>query len=101
MAALDDATHLANSRSLNGAGRLYLYQAFEELGLRYVPTAANFILVDVGRDGEEVVRALAEKRVAVSSAARYGLRTSLRVTIGTLRENDRFITAPREVLTSA
>jgi histidinol-phosphate aminotransferase len=100
LAAIDDVAHLTNSRRLNEAGKRYLYQAFEELGLRYVPTAANFILVNVERDGEEIVRALAEKRVAVCSLVRYGLRTSLRVTIGTPRENERFAAALREVLTT-
>jgi histidinol-phosphate aminotransferase len=100
VAALDDAAHLSDSKRLNEAGRQYLYQAFGELGLRYVPTAANFILVNVERDGEQIVRALAEKRVAVCPLARYGLPTSLRVTIGTPHENDRFIAALREVLST-
>lgn len=98
VAALDDVAHVVSSKRLNEAGKQYLYQAFEELGLRYVPTAANFILVDVERDGEAVVRTLAEKRVAVCPLTRYGLPTSLRVTIGTPRDNERFITALREVL---
>ncbi len=97
-AALDDEAHLAGSKRLNEAGKQYLYQALEEIGVRYVPTAANFILVDVERDVNQVVRALAEKRVAVCPLARYGLPTSLRVTIGALRENERFIAALREVL---
>ncbi|MDE2058462.1 MAG: histidinol-phosphate transaminase [candidate division NC10 bacterium] len=97
-AALDDVAHLAGSKRLNEAGKQYLYQAFEELGVRYVPTAANFILIDVERDGEQIVRALAKKRVAVCSLARYGLPTSLRVTIGAFRENERFVAALREVL---
>jgi histidinol-phosphate aminotransferase len=100
LAALDDVAHLSDSKRLNEAGRQYLYQAFGELGLRYVPTAANFILVNVERDGEQIVRALAEKRVAVCPLARYGLPTSLRVTIGTPHENDRFIAALREVLST-
>jgi histidinol-phosphate aminotransferase len=100
LAALDDVAHVVSSKRLNEAGKQYLYQAFEELRLRYVPTAANFILVDVERDGEQAVRALTEKGVAVCSLVRYGLRTSLRVTIGTHRENERFIAALREVLTT-
>ncbi|HWQ68954.1 MAG TPA: histidinol-phosphate transaminase [Patescibacteria group bacterium] len=98
VAALDDEAHLAGSKRLNEDGKQYLYQTFEELGVRYVPSAANFILVDVERDVDQVVRALAEKRVAVCSLARYGLRTSLRVTIGAFRENERFVAALREVL---
>ncbi|VUZ85888.1 histidinol-phosphate aminotransferase [Candidatus Methylomirabilis lanthanidiphila] len=100
LAALDDDTHLAGSKRLNEAGKQYLYQAFEALGLRYVPTAANFILVDVEQDGEQVVRALAEKRVAVCPLTRYGLPTSLRITIGAPRDNERFIALLREVLST-
>lgn len=100
MAALNDMAHLENSRQLNEAGKEYLYRAFKELGLRYVPTAANFILVDVERDGEAVVQALAERRVAVCPLTRYGLSTSLRVTIGTPGDNERFIAALRDVLTT-
>jgi histidinol-phosphate aminotransferase len=100
VAALDDEAHLAGSKRLNEDGKQYLYQTFEELGVRYVPTAANFILVDVERDVDQVVRALAEKRVAVCSLARYGLRTSLRVTIGAFHENERFVAALREVLST-
>ncbi|WP_337287578.1 histidinol-phosphate transaminase [Candidatus Methylomirabilis sp.] len=100
-AALGDEAHLAGSKRLNEDGKQYLYQALEELGLRYVPTAANFILVDIERDVDQVVRALAEKRVAVCSLARYGLRTSLRVTIGSSHENERFIAVLREVLTTS
>ncbi|NJD68345.1 MAG: histidinol-phosphate transaminase [Candidatus Methylomirabilota bacterium] len=99
-AALDDDAHLASSRRLNEAGKQNLYRVFEALGLHYVPTGANFILVDVERDGEQVVAALAEKRVAVCPLTRYGLPTSIRVTIGTPHENERFIAALREVLTT-
>lgn len=100
LAAFDDTAHLADSKRLNETGKQYLYQAFRELGLCYVPTAANFILIDVERDGEAVVRALAERRVAVCPLTRYGLPTSLRVTIGTPGDNERFVAALRDVLTT-
>lgn len=98
LAALDDAEHLVSSRRVNEAGKQYLYREFEGLGLRYVPTSANFILVDVDWDGAQVVAALAEQRVAVCAMARYGLPTSLRVTIGASQENARFVAALRQVL---
>ncbi|MDD5559500.1 histidinol-phosphate transaminase [Candidatus Methylomirabilis sp.] len=100
LAAIDDVVHLVSSKRLNEAGKRYLYQAFEELGLRYAPTAANFILVDVERDGEQVVRALADRGIAVCPLTRYGLSTSLRVTIGTPRDNERFVSALREVFST-
>jgi histidinol-phosphate aminotransferase len=100
LAALDDTAHLDSSRALNETGKQYLYRAFDALGLRYVPTAANFILVDVERNGEQVVRALADRGIAVCPLTRYDLPTSLRVTIGTPRDNERFVAALREVLST-
>ncbi len=52
-AAMEDKEHLAKVIKLNKDGKGYLYAQFEKLGLEYVPTQANFILVKVG-DGEKV-----------------------------------------------
>ncbi|MBI3988334.1 MAG: histidinol-phosphate transaminase [candidate division NC10 bacterium] len=98
VAALGDSDHLAASRLLNEAGKIQLYQQFQDLGLSFVPTAANFILVDVGKDANEVAEALMKKGVMIHPMARYGLRTHLRVTIGTREENDRFIQALLDTL---
>jgi histidinol-phosphate aminotransferase len=53
LAALDDANHLARTRANNTAGLRFFAQAFQQQGLEYVPSAANFILVRVG-DGQQI-----------------------------------------------
>lgn len=98
LAALHDTEHLTLSREHNEAGKWDLYARFQELGLPFVPTAANFILVDVGRDSEKAAQALMKHGVIVHPMSRYGLKTHLRVTIGTPGENDRFIQALRDTL---
>ncbi|MBI5166718.1 MAG: histidinol-phosphate transaminase [candidate division NC10 bacterium] len=98
LASLEDRQHLESTRAINEAGKRYLYEKFQEMGLVYVPTAANFILVDVGRDGEEVARALLPKGVIVRPMGGYHLPTHFRVTIGTPPENERFIQSLKEAL---
>ena len=97
-AALNDVKHLSKSQRLNEAGKEYLYEQFQALGLAFIPTVANFILVDVGREGGAVAENLVKKGVMVQPMGRYGFRTHIRVTTGTPWENERFISALREVL---
>lgn len=65
------------------------YTVFEKWGLPYVETAANFVLVDVQRDGTEVAKKLAEEGILVRSGAGYGpeYKNFLRISIGTTEDN--------------
>lgn len=98
LAALHDTDHLRLSKQLNEAGKKTLYRGFQNLGLPFVPTSANFILVDVGKDAVQVAEALLKKGVMIHPMVRYGLKTHIRVTIGTPSENDQFIQALRDTL---
>lgn len=98
LAALSDQEHLQASIQVVRDGKQYLYQEFDRMGLSYVPSHTNFILVEVGRDSQEVFRRLLAKGVIVRTGDIFGYPTKLRVTIGTAKENRRFITALGEVL---
>ena len=89
-AALDDRFFLWRTKHLVSSGRRYLAKRFEKLGLRHIPSQANFILVDVGRDAEEVFQALLRKGMIVRSMKAYGLSTWIRVTIGRRSQNAQF-----------
>ena len=97
-AALGDTDHVARTVALNAEGRNYFYSEFEKMGLDYVPSEGNFVLVDVGRDAREVFQALQHKGVIVRSAHGMGLPQHIRVTTGTMPQNERFIAALKEVL---
>ena len=99
-AALGDTDHVARTVALNAQGRDYFYAEFERLGLAYVPSQGNFVLVDVGRDARTVFEALQHKGVIIRSAHGMGLPRHIRVTTGTMPQNQRFIAALREVLAS-
>ncbi|MBI3417806.1 MAG: histidinol-phosphate transaminase [Verrucomicrobia bacterium] len=99
LAALEDRDHLARTHANNLAGRKYLEDAFRELGLEYVPSAANFVLVRVG-NGQKVFIELQKLGVITRPMASYQLPESLRVSVGTPAENTRFIAALTKVLAS-
>jgi histidinol-phosphate aminotransferase len=95
-AALDDEEHVRAAQSLNRRERHRLTETLSARGLQVAPSQANFILIDVGRPARAVYEALLRKGVIVRPFA--SLPTSLRVTLGTERENDRFLSALFEVL---
>lgn len=96
VAALDDEDHVQTARVLNRKERQRLSEALAAAGLSVAPSQANFVLVDVKRPARAVYDALLKKGVIVRPFA--SLPTSLRVTVGTERENDRFLKALGEVL---
>ena len=92
IAALADEPFLQRSYELNRSGMAVLERAFDELGLEYVPSLGNFILVKVG-DAAAVNESLLRAGVIVRPVAGYGLPQWLRVTIGLEDENRAFLRA--------
>ena len=97
-AALNSKEHLAASVALNHAGMAQLSQAFEKMGLSYIPSVGNFITVDLKRSGAELYELLLREGVIVRPIANYGMPTHLRISIGLEAENARFIKALQKVL---
>ncbi len=97
-AALDDEEHIKKSVTMNKEGKEFLYYEFNKAGIDYVKTYANFILFDVKKDANVVYEEMLKRGVIVRSMAGYGYKTALRVTIGTLKENEIFIETLKEVL---
>jgi len=98
LASLHDPDQVPRSVANNRAGREYLQQQFEELGLEFVPTQANFVFVNVRMDSVECFDALMRRGVTVRTGEIFGLPTWIRVTIGTPEQNRTFIAALGEVL---
>ena len=100
LAALDDQEHVERTRANNREGLAYLRGVCERLGRPYVPSWANFLLVDVG-DGAKVYEALLRRGVIVRPMDVYGFARHLRVTVGTPAENQRFAESLAAVLGAA
>lgn len=97
-AALDDTEFLDRVRKTVWTSKRLMYRGLEQLGLKYVPTEANFVLIDVNRSAKEVADALLHKGIIVRPCEPFGLPTHLRVDLGTPEIIERFIIALREVL---
>lgn len=97
-AAIGDRRHVARSRRMNAAGKAYLYRQFEALGIPYVPSEGNFILIDTGRDSQPVFLAMQQLGVIVRPVKNYGMPTQLRVTVGTPPQNRRLVAGLRKAL---
>jgi histidinol-phosphate aminotransferase len=98
MAALDDDQHTKRGKGVNDAGKEFLYNAYQKLGLFYLPTYGNFIFVDFDRDSQIVFEALLRKGIITRTIKEYGFPNALRITIGTEEQNHKLIRALEKVL---
>ncbi|MBT2336561.1 histidinol-phosphate transaminase [Variovorax paradoxus] len=99
MAALADSDFLDRTVAMNGEGHAQLCAAFRELGLRHLPSSTNFVAVETG-DSAALAGRLEQHGLIARPLGSYGLKTWLRVSIGSAAENVRFLEAlGREVET--
>ena len=98
-AALEDAEHLERGKATNRAGMSQLREACRNFGLTWLPSAGNFLCIDLGgRSGREVFLELLKRGVITRPVDNYGLPRHLRISIGTEAENARLIEALADVL---
>ncbi|MDF1754958.1 MAG: histidinol-phosphate transaminase [Verrucomicrobiales bacterium] len=100
LAGLEDQEHQDKTRAMNKAGLAFYQAAFDEMGLEYVPSFANFILVNVG-DGDEVFNQMLKRGVIIRAMRSYKLPGWVRISVGTQAENERCIATLKEVLAEA
>lgn len=96
LGALGDDDHLTTTRAINEQGKTYLYKELGALGLKYVPTEANFIYMPLGRGSNAIYNKLLGEGVIVRPMG----PEEIRVTIGIPKENERFIEALKKVISS-
>ena len=98
-ASLADDNFVEQSYALNQAGMLQLTQAFDRLGLAYIPSFGNFVSVRLDNAGA-VYRRLLENGVIVRPVANYGMPDYLRVSVGLFSENARFLEVLEHILSN-
>ncbi len=97
LAGLLDSEHQRETKRVTDEGRAYLQAEFAAMGRRFVPSSANFVLVHVG-DGRRVFDQLLRRGLIVRPMGGYKLPEWLRISVGTMEQNRKFITALREIL---
>ncbi len=90
LAGLLDDEHQQKTRELTWEGRDFLQREFAAMGLEFVPSHANFVLVRVG-DGKRVFTELMKRGIIIRDMTAYGLPEWVRVSIGTMEQNERFL----------
>jgi histidinol-phosphate aminotransferase len=97
MAALDDHDFVRRSRETNRRGLAFLYKEFKRLKIESIPSVANFVLMKSPMDAKVLYDRLLHQGVIVRPMGGYRLPQWLRVTVGTPKENRRFIQALEEL----
>ena len=92
--ALQDESHLRRTRENNEQGKTYLYKELDSIGMKYVPTEANFIFMPLEQDAHTLYTILLKQGVIVRPMG----QREIRVTIGLPEENKRFIDALKKVM---
>lgn len=96
--ALSDIDYLKAGIELNAQGMKQLITNFKQMNLNYIPSVGNFICVEVGEQAMKVYDDLLYEGVIVRPVANYEMPQYLRITIGTEKENERFVRALKKVL---
>jgi histidinol-phosphate aminotransferase len=98
LAALDDGDHVARSVSHNAEQAQRLEAGLSNLGFRVVPTWANFLYCDLRQDAAAISQRLREEGVSVRPLGAWGAPTCIRISIGTVPQNKKFLEAMRRIL---
>jgi histidinol-phosphate aminotransferase len=97
LAALEDTAHVQKTRRINSRGLKFYERAFRKLGLEFIPSSANFILVRVG-EGQRVFNEMQRLGVIVRPMGGYQLPEWVRISIGTPKQNQRCLEALKTAL---
>jgi len=98
LASLKDAEHVARGRKLNSEVKTSLCAELDQLGYRYIPSHANFMMIDLRREVRPIIDSLRTRGVEVGRLF-PALPNFMRVTIGTDSQMKSFLTAFKAVTT--
>ncbi len=98
IAAFEDREFVEFSAKHNKSVLTYTYNFFEDMGLFYIPSYTNFVMVDVKKDSREVFQALMKKGYIIRPGAAFGMDSFLRITIGTKEDMDGLFSILKEII---
>lgn len=98
LAALDDQDYIKNSQNMVWNGIDFWEKNLQRLGLKYFPTQANFILVDLNRNAQACFEYLLRQGVILRPVANYGFPNYIRISIGLESENQKALVAIEKML---
>jgi histidinol-phosphate aminotransferase len=97
IAALEDSEHVLRSKQIVDSGRAFLEEQFSAMKLEYIPSAGNFVFVNVG-DGPTIFKKMLTRKIIVRPLHGYNLPEWIRITVGTMEQNEKCIAVLKQVL---
>lgn len=97
LAALEDGAHQRETKRVVDEGRAYLQEQFATMKLLFIPSAGNFVMVNVD-DGPGIFKKLLARKIIVRPLKGYSLPEWVRISVGTMEQNKKCIAALKEVL---
>jgi len=98
LAAIRDVDHIRKTVENNAVGAAWLMERFKELGVKAIPTSANFIHFTVDEDAGAFTKRMQAEGVIVRSLVPWGAPNAVRVSIGTPEQNETFIRALKKLV---
>jgi histidinol-phosphate aminotransferase len=97
LAAISDEVHIRRTVNNNAAGAAWLAERLADLGIKPVPTSANFLYFELDEDADSFARRMQSEGVIVRSLLPWGIPNGIRVSIGTPEQNEMFLRAFKKV----
>ena len=91
LAAIDDVKFIKETKELIWREKEFLYREFLEMGIKFIPSATNFILIEVSSSSKDFFTKMLKLGIIVRGMSAYGLKNYIRLTIGTRDENLAFL----------
>ena len=99
-ASVEDMDHIRRSRQACMDFKTRCYEEFDKMGLEYVPTQSNFMMVNLGREATPIVMEMGKRKVNVSMRRNEEFKNWMRVSSGTMDETEVFLKTLQEVMTT-
>jgi histidinol-phosphate aminotransferase len=99
LAALDDSSHAQRTKRITASGLRLYSRTFKKMGLEFIPSSANFILVRVG-DGQNAFNELQKRGIIVRPMGSYQLPEWIRISMGTSKQNKRCLEALQAIFSN-
>ena len=100
IAALDDSDFLLKTIRSNKQGMRFFKQELDILGVDHIPSAANFITTvwESEEQSLKLSKSLLALGVIIRQLSSFGWPNCIRISIGTEKENNRFIESLKKIL---
>jgi len=98
IAALGDNAYIKKTIKRIEEGKTFLCEEFDRLSIKYIPSVTNFIVFKVGKRAASIYNKLLKQGIIIRAMGAWKLKNCLRVTVGTMKENKKFIKTLEEIL---